>query len=60
MKREIVTVDSKGRVSLPTWVCEGLLKASGSRAKTPSGIRKAVRKQFMKLLAEHVESHKND
>ena len=55
MKKAVVYVDSKGRVSLPEWVWKRLLKMSGSRAKSNSGQRRAIRKMFHKLLYSYVE-----
>ena len=52
VRREIVSVDSKGRVTLPDWAWKGLLKQSGSKARTWAGKRRAIRKQFLKLLEE--------
>lgn len=52
MKKEIIVVDKNGRVTLPEWAWKGLFRQSGSKAKSEVGIRRAVRKEFIKLLKE--------
>lgn len=55
LRKETVLVDSKGRITLPDWAWKMLLKASGSKARTWGGKRRAIRKEFIKRLEESVK-----
>lgn len=50
MRRAVIKIDKKGKVTLPEWAWKGLLKQSGSKATSESGMRKAIKKQFIKAL----------
>lgn len=48
MNREIIQVDSKGRIQLPVWAIKLLLK--GLRSKKRRHMKKRVKREFMKAL----------
>ena len=54
MKRELIQIDSKGRVELPDWVVKTLLK--GLRSKKRRHQKKRVKKRFLELLIKGVKS----
>lgn len=56
--KETLVVSDKGKVTLPEWAWRGLLKMSGSKAKSDSGVRRAVKRQFTKLLKDYADSLK--
>jgi len=57
-RKATVVVEDNGRIQLPLWVAEGLLKQSGSKATSLSGQRKAIKKQFIKLLEATIAEDK--
>ena len=52
MKKTTIPIDKNGKLLLPEWAWKGLYKQSGSKATSESGIRRAVRKEFLRLLRE--------
>lgn len=58
-KKELVQVDSKGRVTLPIWAWTQLLKESGSKAITVGGQRRAVKALFIKKLRACINENDN-
>jgi hypothetical protein len=50
MNREEVKIGPKGRVDLPLWLCAALLKRSGVRSKKFRIQKKAIKREFIKLL----------
>lgn len=46
----ILQVEANGRITLPDWVCEALLRKSGIRSRRKRAIKKAIKKQFIKAL----------
>lgn len=55
-KRETMSMDESGRVSVPDHVWKQLLKQVGSKAKSMSGQRKAVKKELQRLLLGYIRS----
>lgn len=55
-KREVIVVGKNGLVTLPYWAWTGLLKQSGSKAKSASGQRRAIKKAFIEALLKGIAS----
>lgn len=60
MKREVVQMDKYGRIQLPTWAIEVLLKKSGLRSKKKRLIKKVIKREFSKRLKEVIREAVNE
>jgi t-SNARE complex subunit (syntaxin) len=56
-KKEILVVEPNGMVQLPRWVWKRLLKMSRIRSRKKRHQKKAIKKQFMKLIREYFEQN---
>lgn len=54
--QEVVVVEPNGLVRLPQWAWERLYRMSGIRSKRKRHIKKAVKKQFTKIVREYLDS----
>lgn len=53
--KDLIEIDENGACNLPEWLWKRLLKQSGLRSKKKRKQKKAVKKQFIKLLLKGLE-----
>lgn len=54
-KQELLTVSPRGVVQLPEWVWKRLLKMSGVRSRKKRHQKKAIKKEFIKMIKESLQ-----
>ena len=59
MIKEIVRIGHKGRVDLPLWAWNALLRKAGVRSKKHRVQKRVVKRAFTRLVREELESRIN-
>jgi hypothetical protein len=58
MQKEIIRIDPRGQIDLPAWAWKILLKQSKIRSKKWRTQKKAVKRQFTKLVLEEYQKER--